>query len=83
MDLESTVEELYYLCSENNGADQLHSYCEAALHLCWRICFRMMLLVCKLMVKSTYNVTYNISQHDINYNECWTQDLKVVGFKPH
>ena len=33
-------EGLYYLCSENKGDDQLHSYCEAFanLHLCFRIC---------------------------------------------
>ena len=29
-------EELYYLSSENKGADQLRSYCEADLHLCFR-----------------------------------------------
>ena len=32
------VEELYYPCSENKGADQLRSYCEADLHLCFGIC---------------------------------------------
>ena len=32
------VEELYYLCSENKGADQLRSYCEVDLRLCFRIC---------------------------------------------
>ena len=32
------VEELYYLCSENKGADQLCGYHEAGLHLCFRIC---------------------------------------------
>ena len=31
------VEELYYPCSENKGADQLRSYCKADLHL-FRIC---------------------------------------------
>ena len=31
-------EELYNPCSENKGADQLRSYCEADLHLCFRIC---------------------------------------------
>ena len=31
-------EGLYYLCSENNGADQLHGYREADLCLCFRIC---------------------------------------------
>ena len=32
------VEGLYYLCSENKGADQLCGYCAANLHLCFRIC---------------------------------------------
>ena len=32
------VEELYYPCSENQGADQLHSYCKADLCLCFRLC---------------------------------------------
>ena len=26
-----------YLCSENKGADQLRSYCEADLRLCFRL----------------------------------------------
>ena len=30
-------EEVHYLCSENKGADQLHSYCEGDLQLCFRI----------------------------------------------
>ena len=34
----STVEELYYPCSENKGADQLRSYCEADLRLWFRLC---------------------------------------------
>ena len=29
-------EELYYSCSENKGTDQLRSYCEADLRLCFR-----------------------------------------------
>ena len=32
------VEGLYYLCSENKGADQLRGKCEADLRLCFRIC---------------------------------------------
>ena len=32
------VEELYYPCSENEGADQLRGDCEADLHLCFHIC---------------------------------------------
>ena len=30
---------LYYLCSENKGADQLRGYREADLRLCFRICW--------------------------------------------
>ena len=29
---------MYYLCSENKGADQLRGYREAALRLCFHIC---------------------------------------------
>ena len=32
------VEGLYYLCSENKGADQLRGHLEADLRLCFRIC---------------------------------------------
>ena len=32
------IVEVYYLCSENKGADQLCSYCKADLRLCFRIC---------------------------------------------
>ena len=32
------LELLYYLCSENKGADQLRGYREADLRLCFRIC---------------------------------------------
>ena len=34
----SKVEELFYPCCENKGADQLRSYCEADLRLGFRIC---------------------------------------------
>ena len=33
------VEELYYPCCENKGADQLRSYCEADLPLCFRLIY--------------------------------------------
>ena len=29
---------MYYLCSENKGADQLRGYCKADLCLCFRTC---------------------------------------------
>ena len=34
----SKVVGLYYLCSKNNGADQLHGYHAADLGLCFCIC---------------------------------------------
>ena len=42
------VEGLYYLCSENKCADQLHSYREADMRLCFgigkKLVFRMRLI---------------------------------------
>ena len=38
-------EVLYSSCSENKGTDQLHSYCEADMHLCFRIC-RLLVFPC-------------------------------------
>ena len=32
------VEEFYYPCSENKGADQLRGYHKAGLRLCFRLC---------------------------------------------
>ena len=34
-------EELYYPCSENKGADQVRSYCEADLRIWFRICISL------------------------------------------
>ena len=39
------VEELFYPFSENKGADQLHSYCEADLRLCFCLC-RLLVFPC-------------------------------------
>ena len=38
-------EGLYYPCSENKGADQLRSYCEADLCLCFCLC-RLLVFPC-------------------------------------
>ena len=35
------VEGLYYPCSENKVADQLHGYREADLRLCFRLCKKL------------------------------------------
>ena len=42
-------EGLYYLCSEFKEADQLHSYCAADLHLCFRICEKTGFLIMWLL----------------------------------
>ena len=38
-------EELYFSSSENKGADQLRSYCEADLRLCFCLC-RLLVFPC-------------------------------------
>ena len=45
------VEELYYPSSENKGADQLRSYREADLRLCFRLC-RLLVFPCGGSFKS-------------------------------
>ena len=42
------VEGLYYLCSENKDADQLHSYRAADLRLCFHICKKSGFLITQL-----------------------------------
>ena len=39
------IEELYHPWIENKGADQLRSYCEADLRLCFRLC-RLLVFPC-------------------------------------
>ena len=46
-------EEFYYQCSENKGADQLCSYCEADLCLCFRIC-RLLVFPCGTSIMEIY-----------------------------
>ena len=52
-------EGLYYLCSENKGADQLRGYREADLRLCFRISKKPVFsrrgsnVVCKMLYRMT------------------------------
>ena len=58
--------ELSYPCSENKGADQLRSYCEADLRLCFRLC-RLLVFPCggsidfNLLQEYLYGVLFYIS----------------------
>ena len=40
---------MYYVCSENKGADQLPDYREADLRLCFRICKNPVFLKTRLI----------------------------------
>ena len=56
------MEELYYPCSDNKGADQLHSYCAAPLFLPMQIVgFPVLLLI------------YNLASHLIYFNSSSNQ----------
>ena len=46
------MEELYYPCCENKGADQLRSYCEADLRLYFRIGKNPVFSRCRSITKS-------------------------------
>ena len=53
------VEGLYYLCSENKGADQLRGYREADLRLCFRICKKPVFSRSGSIIKSYFFRTPN------------------------
>ena len=60
---EEEEEGLYYPCGQNKGADQLHSYCEADVHLCFRLC-RLVVCVAQIVLLSIdngYRVSYFVS----------------------
>ena len=56
------VEALYYLCSENKGADQMCGYRADDLQLCFCICKKKVFSLCGL------------NKHDTAHNRC--QELK-------
>ena len=63
------VEGLYYLCSENKGADQLRGYREADLRLCFRYICKMLGFSCRgsfasRFVASNRHVYHNSSKTD-------------------
>ena len=67
------VEELYYPCSENKGADQLRSYCEADLRLCFRLC-RLLVCLC-----GGSNIQRFL--HSMDFSESFVAcDLKLVRY---
>ena len=59
-------EELYYLSSENRGADQLRSYCKADLRLCFRIC-RLLVFPCGGSF-SLFAWKKSVKKHVLNQN---------------
>ena len=58
------VEGLYYLCSENKGADELRGYREADLRLCFRICKNVGFLMTRLNCTALIcHISYLRSMH--------------------
>ena len=51
-------EEEVFPCSENKGADQLRSYCEADLRLCFRLC-RLLVIPCGGSIMEVRQATVN------------------------
>ena len=64
------VEGLYFLCSENKGADQLHGHRKADLRLCFRICKKPVFSHRGLYMTAGYNATW---PDVIKHFSCLTQ----------
>ena len=69
-------EGLYYLCSENKGADQLCGYRTADLHLCFCICknqvFLMMGLKYFLCMCNSYTAFLLYVKNTLQFLNLWT-----------
>ena len=52
------VEELYYPCSENKGADQLRGYRKADLRLCFRGAITFALILQKFRLRLSYTCAH-------------------------
>ena len=73
-------EELYYPCSENKGADQLRSYCEADLRLCFRLC-RLLVFACGgsfIFLEDIFFVDYKQSLNVHPYDEYVSERNSVI-----
>ena len=69
------VEGLYYLCSENKGADQLRGDREADLRLCFRICKMLVFsrhgsFVSNLVKNPEVRFSYDVAQQNIYMYLC-------------
>ena len=63
---------MYYPCSENKGADQLCSYREADLRLCFRICKKPVfsqrgIIIQFLLEKLLNDANYRLKQYSISF----------------
>ena len=67
-----TDDGLYYLCSENKGADQLRGYRKADLRLCFRIC--------KMLVFARRGTFVYYDDAPMQYTDIFC-DVKMVIFR--
>ena len=75
-------EELYYLCSENKGVDQVCGYPAADLHLCFRICKKTGLLMTWLLdsMFKIWNQNFRLQpvMKNIGFDSCFMRPGRLV-----
>ena len=69
------VEGLYYLCSENKGADQLRGYREADLCLCFRICKKPVFSQCGSFVSVGCDETNHLIEEALSGSLLFVQPI--------
>ena len=70
---------MYYPCSENKGPDQLRSYCEADLHLCFRIRQKSSFLTMRLIYRnSAFQAFGHLSVQSVSSTR-WILRLLCLG----
>ena len=76
-------EALYYPSSDNKGADQLRSYCEADLRLCFRLCRLLVTHVAAQLILPFFDKTwfYSLIRHQCcisSLTHIWRMDFPII-----
>ena len=72
---------MYYLCSENKGADQLHGHREAVLRLCFRKCKMLVFSLCGSFKLYVLNLSESMEAEDLPGLKVMVRELDDVLFR--
>ena len=83
LEISQEVEGLYYLCSDNKGADQLCGYRAVDLCLCFCVCKKQIFsLCCSFFFSLTFHSLPHPTHMSLVVRRCVFGVYSKVGFEP-